>query len=358
MGEEKPILEVSGVTKAYGAALAVRGVDLAVRRGEFLTLLGPSGCGKTTLLRMIAGFETVTGGSIRIADRDATRLPPYRRNLGMVFQNLALFPHLTVGENVAFGLKVKRAPQSEIEQGVRRALELVELGHLKDRAVHQLSGGQRQRVALARALAIGPSLLLLDEPLGALDLKLRRQLQIELKQLQRRVGTTFIFVTHDQEEALGMSDRIAVMNQGRIEQLGTAKEIYDTPATAFVARFVGDNNLFEAQRNDGAGRAIRLPRLGIVRTAPRAMPEAQALLAVRPENIVLRRAPADGALSGDIVEDTYSGASVRYSIAVGTEHLVATMPCRVGEAPPFAKGDRVVIDWDDARSVLTPMDQT
>ncbi|MFM8991157.1 MAG: ABC transporter ATP-binding protein, partial [Alphaproteobacteria bacterium] len=241
---EGPVLEALEVEKNFGAFRAVDGVSLSVRRGEFLTLLGPSGCGKTTMLRMAAGFESPDRGTIRIEGADVTSVPPYSRELGFVFQNLALFPHLTVGENIAFGLEVRKVPVAEQARRIDESLQLVGLAGHAARRVHELSGGQRQRVALARALVIRPAVLLLDEPLGALDLKLRRQLQVELKGLQQRTGTTFVFVTHDQEEALTMSDRIAVMNEGRIEQLDDASAIYDRPRTRFVAQFIGDTNLF------------------------------------------------------------------------------------------------------------------
>ena len=345
------ILEAREVWKAFADHAAVRGVSIAVEPGEFLTLLGPSGCGKTTLLRMIAGFESVTRGDIFIAGERKTDAPPYRRPLGMVFQNLALFPHLTVGENVAYGLKVRRTESATIAREVAAALELVGLGPLAGRAVHQLSGGQRQRVALARALVVKPAVLLLDEPLGALDLKLRRQLQVELKNLQKRVGTTFIFVTHDQEEALSMSDRIAVMNAGQVEQLSSAKEVYDRPRTAFVASFVGDNNLFRAER-DGDG--VRLPELGVTRPAPAAPSAGGAVvLAVRPEHVRLQRAGgASGALRGTVTDETYLGSSVQYTVQAGGRAILAAMPCGTGAA--FASGDDVEVEWDAADAVLVP----
>ena len=352
------ILEAREVWKAFAGHTAVRGVSIAVEAGEFLTLLGPSGCGKTTLLRMIAGFESVTRGDIFIAGERKTDSPPYRRPLGMVFQNLALFPHLTVGENVAYGLKVRRRDGATIAREVAAALELVGLGPLAGRAVHQLSGGQRQRVALARALVVKPAVLLLDEPLGALDLKLRRQLQVELKNLQKRVGTTFVFVTHDQEEALSMSDRIAVMNGGKVEQLSSAKEIYDRPRTAFVASFVGDNNMFSAERVSGG---LRLPELGIIRQAPEAASANGALmLAVRPEHIRLQPAlVGSSALRGIVRDEVYLGSNVQYTVQAGGRSILATMPCRPGGADaPFATGDEVDIDWDAGASVLVPADRS
>jgi spermidine/putrescine ABC transporter ATP-binding subunit len=353
---EPPILDIRTVRKSYGPVLAVDDVDLEIRRGEFLTLLGPSGCGKTTLMRMIAGFETVSAGRILVDGEDMTHRPPYRRPLGMMFQNLALFPHLSVGDNVAFGLRVRREKQAVIAREVEAMLALVGLGHVADRSVHQLSGGQRQRVALARALAVKPSVLLLDEPLSALDLKLRRQLQIELKQLQQRLGTTFVFVTHDQEEALSMSDRIAVMNHGRVEQLGTAKQIYDAPRTGFVARFIGDTNFLAAELagREGEENLLRLPALGLTRRVRARVPLAAARIAltVRPEDVTLGR-PSDVApLIGTITGQAYLGAAMRYVVDTGGTTMIATVPCRVGEAPPFATGERVAVDWADARAVI------
>jgi putative spermidine/putrescine transport system ATP-binding protein len=242
---EEAAVRLDGVTKRFGDTVAVDGIDLEVRQGEFFSLLGPSGSGKTTCLRMIAGFEAPTAGIIRLKGRDVTRLAPYERDVNTVFQDYALFPHMTVAENVEYGLRVKKFPRSEREQRRRNALQRVQLAGFEGRKPSQLSGGQRQRVALARALVNQPSLLLLDEPLGALDLKLRQEMQLFLKHIQKDVGITFIYVTHDQEEALTMSDRMAVLNQGRIEQVGTAVEVYERPATEFVAGFIGTSNVIE-----------------------------------------------------------------------------------------------------------------
>ncbi len=249
-----PAVDVVGVRKTYAGTDALTGVDLQIRRGEFFTMLGPSGSGKTTLLRIIAGFVAADAGHIRLSGKDVTREPPYARNVNTVFQDYALFPHMSVHENVEYGLRVKRVPRAERRRRAQTALEMVRLPDHGERKPAQLSGGQRQRVALARAIANEPEVLLLDEPLGALDLKLRQEMQLELKRIQREVGITFVFVTHDQEEALTMSDRLAVMNRGRIEQLGSPHEVYEHPANEFVAGFIGVSNLLE---RDGSRFTIR-----------------------------------------------------------------------------------------------------
>jgi putative spermidine/putrescine transport system ATP-binding protein len=242
-----PAVRLTGLRKQYGSVAAVDGVDLEIEQGEFFTMLGPSGSGKTTLLRMIAGFERPDAGSIELGGVDVTRTPPYGRNVNTVFQDYALFPHMNIVENVEYGLRVRRVAKAERRRRAQAALEMVRLPGLGERKPVQLSGGQRQRVALARAIVNEPEVLLLDEPLGALDLKLRQEMQLELKRIQREVGITFIFVTHDQEEALTMSDRLVVVNQGRIEQLGTPVDVYERPTTAFVAGFIGVSNLLERE---------------------------------------------------------------------------------------------------------------
>ena len=289
---------------------AVDGVDLDIRDGEFFCLLGPSGSGKTTLLRMIAGFELPTEGTIRLQGEDVTSLPPFDRDVNTVFQDYALFPHMTVAENIAYGLKVKKVPKIERFRRVGEALDTVRLGGYGDRKPSQLSGGQRQRIALARALVNRPRVLLLDEPLGALDLKLRQQMQVELKDIQSAVGITFVFVTHDQEEALTMSDRIAVFHDGRIEQVGTPTEVYERPATPFVAGFVGTSNVLE-----GAAAASILGEIGS--------------FTIRPEKIRLLVRPivqaADEVMMGGVVEHVeYLGPMSRYRVRVdgGTTMLV------------------------------------
>jgi putative spermidine/putrescine transport system ATP-binding protein len=320
-------VRVAGLRKHYGDVVALGGVELTVERGEFFTLLGPSGSGKTTLLRLIAGFEQPDAGQIELAGRIVTRLPPYARNVNTVFQDYALFPHMTVAENIEYALRVRRMRKPERREKAGQALEMVRLSGLGQRKPAQLSGGQRQRVALARAIVNEPEVLLLDEPLGALDLKLRQEMQLELQHVQREVGITFVYVTHDQEEALSMSDRIAVLNHGHIEQIGPPLEVYERPRTAFVAGFIGISNLIER-----AGRQIT----------------------VRPEKIRLladdEQPPAGATVeTGQLRDIVYVGVLTRYVIDLdaGGELVVA----RQNEsAPALAPGDRrrrVRIAWRD-----------
>jgi putative spermidine/putrescine transport system ATP-binding protein len=345
------------INKSYdGRTLVVRDLDLDVRRGEFLTLLGPSGSGKTTCLMMLAGFEAPTSGEIRIRGRPVTSLPPYRRNIGMVFQNYALFPHLTVADNIAFPLSVRKRPRAEIAERVTGALDMVKLSGLGDRRPSQLSGGQQQRVALARALVFEPQLILLDEPLGALDKQLREEMQYELKRLHRAVGITMIYVTHDQAEAMTMSDRVAVFHAGRIQQLTDPRMLYDEPANAFVARFVGENNRLPGTVEAVEGRACRitLPHGGVVSclAADALAPGAHVIISVRPEQIALgeaARACANQFIAR--VEDiAYLGDHVRLRLSgdAGLE-FTAKLPNR-GAA--FRRGDTVPLGWnaEDARA--------
>jgi len=309
-------VHVSGLRKRYGDVVALGGVDLVIGAGEFFTLLGPSGSGKTTLLRLIAGFERPDAGRIELGGSDVTRVPPYARNVNTVFQDYALFPHMTVGQNIEYGLRVRRVPRADRREKVDRALAMVRLSGLGDRKPAQLSGGQRQRVALARAIVNEPQVLLLDEPLGALDFKLRQEMQIELQHVQREVGITFVYVTHDQEEALAMSDRIAVLSNGGIEQIGTPLEVYERPRTDFVAGFIGISNLIE---RDGRHMTIR--------------PEKIRLLAEGEE-------PPPGARveTGRIRDVIYVGVLTRYIVDLdaGGELVVA----RQNEQAPAATHDR------------------
>jgi spermidine/putrescine transport system ATP-binding protein len=312
------------VVKTYGDVVAVDHVDLEVRDGEFFSLLGPSGCGKTTTLRMIGGFEEATSGLIELNGEDVTWLPPYRRNVNTVFQNYALFPHLTIHENVAFGLRRKGVKDAEIRARVGEMLELVELAGFERRKPSQISGGQAQRVALARALINRPGVLLLDEPLGALDLKLRKHMQLELKRIQQEVGITFIYVTHDQEEAMTMSDRIAVMNRGRYEQLADPETLYERPATRFVAGFLGVSNLLRGRVEERGGdqAVIRLADGETVRVPAAAVGGTSEVEAgVRPEKIRLYGAGAEPPAGFNVLAGTVSDASY---IGVSTQYVVET----------------------------------
>ena len=354
------MVELRGISKRYGDLVAVRDVTLAIRRGEFLTLLGPSGCGKTTLLRMLAGFETPDAGRVLIDGEDVTALPPNRRNVNQVFQSYALFPHLTVEGNIAFGLQMKRLPKSEIAEKVRRAIDLVALQGKESAKPATLSGGQRQRVALARAIVCEPKVLLLDEPLSALDAKLRGQMQIELKTLQRTLGITFVFVTHAQEEALTMSDRIAVLHRGAIEQLGTADEIYHRPKTRFVAEFIGQANMMTAKVTGRADDDVLLTIGGelTLRANISTIPaSAQAVaISIRPEKIHLcdEDAAAENSFDAQVVGELFRGEIVQLTLrtAGGLEFAVVVSNAG-GARKPHRKGDRVrcAIHRDDIVAV-------
>ncbi|MFM2106877.1 MAG: hypothetical protein RL338_1909 [Chloroflexota bacterium] len=349
-----------GVTKRFGDFVAVDAIDLDVRDGEFFSLLGPSGCGKTTTLRMIGGFEQPTSGLIELDGHDVTWLPPYRRDVNTVFQSYALFPHLTIGENVAFGLRRKGVAADEIRRRVGEMLELVELAGYEGRRPGQISGGQAQRVALARALINRPRVLLLDEPLGALDLKLRKQMQLELKRIQQEVGITFVYVTHDQEEAMTMSDRIAVMNHGRYEQLGDPEMLYERPATRFVASFLGVSNLLPVEKAGSAGDhdLFALPDGTTIRGRRGGDGAAQGApgpiaLGVRPEKIRLtyrHEAVANGAnrLDGVVRSASYLGVSTQYVVEFGDERTVSVFEQnieRATKAELWAAGDEVALSW-------------
>jgi spermidine/putrescine transport system ATP-binding protein len=325
-------VELHGVTKRFEDVVAVDSLDLNIHHGEFLSLLGPSGCGKTTTLRLIAGFERPDDGQILIDGKDVAALPPYRRDVNTVFQSYALFPHLSVIENVAYGLKQRGLRRPARHARALELLRLVKLDQLANRKPRQLSGGQQQRVALARALVLAPKVLLLDEPLGALDLKVRKGLQIELKRIQSEIGITFVYVTHDQEEALAMSDRVAVMNEGRIEQLGPPQEIYDAPATGFVADFIGETNFI---RRNGTVLAIRPEQLRITRD----------------------RSGQPGALAGEVVTAMVIGPAIQCLIKAenGQEILVRQQRSGDGEVEALQQGERVVLTWDeDAALRLDP----
>jgi spermidine/putrescine transport system ATP-binding protein len=359
-------LEFRHVAKNFGDVRAVDDVSFRVRRGEFLSLLGPSGCGKTTSLRMIAGFERPTAGEIFLDGRPVGDTPPYRRNVNTVFQHYALFPHKSVFDNVAFGLRMKRLAPAAIAAGVDRMLALVELPGIGGRFPHQLSGGQQQRVALARALINEPTVLLLDEPLGALDLKVRRRMQQELKRIHREVGVTFVYVTHDQEEALTMSDRLAVMSHGRIEQLDTPATIYERPATRFVASFIGLTNLFPGAVEAREGPRVIVHLDGGLRVRADApagtAPGAKVDVAVRPEKIQMaldKPAAAANTLQGTVVDFVYQGAVTEYQVAPasGSPVRVVVQNSREAWEPERVPvGHRVYLSWPEGASLVLPAD--
>jgi len=320
-----PALRLQGIRKNYGPVIAVDGIDLEVGEGEFFTLLGPSGSGKTTLLRLIAGFERADAGRIELGGRDVTSVPPYARETNTVFQDYALFPHMTVGDNIGYGLRVKGVPRAERRERVQRALRMVRLVGLEGRRPNQLSGGQRQRVALARAVINEPEVLLLDEPLGALDLKLRQEMQLELKRIQKAVGITFVYVTHDQEEALTMSDRMAVMANGQIQQIGPPVEVYERPATEFVAGFIGISNVLE---RDGVRFVIRPEKLRLLEPG--------------------EKADAGMSVEAGIVEQViYVGMTTRYAVRLDRGELLVAVRQNM-DAPGHAQsyeGRRVNVAW-------------
>ena len=352
-------VRLESVTKRFGDFTAVDDLSLDVRHGEFFSLLGPSGCGKTTTLRMIGGFEDVTAGSIFLGDRDVTDLPPFVRPVNTVFQNYALFPHLDVFENIAFGLRRRRTPAGEIRHQVAAMLDLVDLPGYERRKPNQLSGGQQQRIALARALVNNPDVLLLDEPLGALDLKLRKQMQVELKRIQSEIGITFIFVTHDQEEAMTMSDRIAVMRNGRIEQLGQPEELYERPRTQFVAGFLGVSNLLDGEVQGRAGDLveIRLTDGTVVRAPAVATNGATSVrVGIRPEKLrVLPRGAendsGDGEtnrLEGTVLDASYIGVSTQYLVQTADGHKLTVYAQNLeigGAGEAIADGETVRLAW-------------
>jgi spermidine/putrescine transport system ATP-binding protein len=357
-GVSEPDIRLDGVIKRFGETVAVDGLDLSIERGAFYALLGPSGCGKTTTLRMIGGFEDPTEGRVNVAGQDVTDLPPYKRDVNTVFQSYALFPHLDVQKNVAFGLERKKLGKAEVKQRVSDALELTQLGGLERRRPSQLSGGQQQRVALARALVNRPRVLLLDEPLGALDLRLRKQLQVELKRIQQEVGITFVHVTHDQEEAMALADVIAVMNEGKIEQAGSGAELYEKPRTAFVARFLGESNLIAGTLEQGGsftthdGARLTIPDTGSAL--------GEYLCGVRPEKVALIPA-ADGdapsglnVLHGRVELASFLGVSIQYLVRTpGGEELTVIQQNTGGQEPhSIGPGREVLITWQPQHTFL------
>jgi putative spermidine/putrescine transport system ATP-binding protein len=346
-------LEMERLSKHFGHTVAVREVSLSVGDGEFVVLLGPSGCGKTTTLRMIAGFVAPTGGRVRLGGADVTGLPPWKRNTGMVFQSYALFPHLTVAQNVAFGLEMRRVAKQEVAPRVAEALRLVRLEGLSERLPRQLSGGQQQRVALARALVIRPDVLLLDEPLSNLDAKLRETVRVEIRELQRQLSITTVMVTHDQEEALIMADRLVVMSDGAVRQVGTQQELYEHPADRFVAGFVGRSNLLPGTMVR-PGRFETAGGIGIACVANGA--PGPAVIALRPERLVVGPAAAglDNRLSGTVELVSYLGSSIDVHVRVSSgDRVVVSQPNRAdGQVPK--EGDTVEVGWTREAAVVLP----
>ena len=341
------MVELRNVTKRFGTFEALKEASFEIRAGEFMTFLGPSGCGKTTCLRLISGFDTPSSGQILLDGKDVTFEPPYRRDVNQVFQNYALFPHLSIYENIAFGLRMKKIPSAQIRERVDRVVKMTSLQDFTERKPAQLSGGQRQRVALARAIVCEPKVLLLDEPLSALDAKLRTQMRVELKQLQKKLGITFIFVTHDQEEALTMSDRVAVINAGRVEQIGTVNEIYYKPATRFVASFIGESNIVEAEilRAEGELLYCRLEGgLELAVRSPKPPAHSQILLSLRPEKIRLTRenTGARNSFPGTIEMEIFKGAMDELTISVQGGLQLGAVLANDGQAESdFHEGERV-----------------
>jgi ABC-type Fe3+/spermidine/putrescine transport system ATPase subunit len=336
----EPLVRLRGVSKSYGPVAAVRPLDLDIHRGDFVAILGPSGCGKTTLLRIIGGFVMPTSGTVEIGGQDVTRLGPEKRPSNMVFQGYGLFPHMSVRQNIAYGLRIAKRPKGEIAERVAQALQLVHLEELADRPIHELSGGQQQRVALARALVMRPQVLLLDEPLAALDLKLRQAMQEELRRIHHEIGGTFVFVTHDQGEALALASRIAVMEAGVLVQEGDAEEIYARPKTRFVSTFIGEANVFEGRRDNGAVAfaGLRVPSPGR---------DGKVTLIVRPEDVRLgaRELAADVVFEGIVEDMIYLGSFVKYRIALaGGQKLTASSADRALRLG-LAVGRPVRVGW-------------
>ncbi len=353
----QPFIQFETVSKSFGSVTVIDSLDLTIHKGEFLSLLGPSGSGKTTILMMLAGFERPTRGAITLEGTRIDQLPPYRREMGVVFQNYALFPHMTVAENVAFPLEMKRLPRAEITRKVERALDMVRLAHLKDRRPSQLSGGQQQRIALTRALVFEPRVILMDEPLGALDKQLREHMQLEIRELHKRLGLTIVFVTHDQSEALTMSDRIAVFNSGKIEQIDSPHVIYDTPRTRFVAQFIGETNLIEADvinlQNGQATITLGKDLVAKVSAAPELAEGQKAWFSLRPERMRLGVDPAgENALHMTIADCIYHGDHMR--VQLRRDSFTFTARCeRLGGS--WTVGAPVVVSFDPRDcTVLAP----
>ncbi|WP_185984644.1 ABC transporter ATP-binding protein [Aureimonas mangrovi] len=338
-------LKLDNISKTYGAIVALQPMQLQVEPGELIALLGPSGCGKTTTLRIVAGFEPPDRGRVLIGDRDVTALSPNMRDIGLMFQNYALFPHMSVAENVGFGLKMRKVAKAEAQSRVSAALDMVRMGAFAERSIGQLSGGQQQRIALARSLVVNPSVLLLDEPLGALDRKLREEMQFELRQLQRRFGITSILVTHDQEEALTMSDRVAVMNAGAIMQIGEPKAIYDRPSSVFVSEFLGTSNLFAGEIRGGTFRSSESAKLAVSCDEP----DGPAILVFRPERLLIKP-QGKGKLEARVRDVVFRGSQYTYELDAGQRDRPIIVYSQ--HAHPIDADGVVGIDWTQAPVVL------
>lgn len=360
-------ITLSSVTKKFGDTVAVDDVSLQIEGGEFFSLLGPSGCGKTTTLRIIGGFVYPTAGEVFINGELMAETPPYRRPVNTVFQNYALFPHKTVAQNIAFGLQMKKLPKTEISDAIERSLDLIQLPGYGERKPNELSGGERQRVALARALINEPTILLLDEPLSALDLKLRKQMQLELKALQRKVGITFVYVTHDQGEAMTLSDRIAVMNEGKILQVGTPSEIYDSPQNCFVADFIGTSNFFEGTLMKTDGKLAEVvsntnPSFKLLGKHSEGIPiDASVTVVVRPEQVDISTEPnpdVPNCLCGVIQDESYLGTTVQYTVQTDypTPLIIHQQNIGVKEIHRFRQGDTVYLQWTAESAIVLKVD--
>ncbi|MFG1189169.1 ABC transporter ATP-binding protein [Xanthobacter flavus] len=353
-------VSLRGIGKTFQGTTALEAATLDIRKGEFFSLLGPSGCGKTTLLRIIGGFEHPTRGELLIGGKPMLDRRPFERRTNMVFQHGALFPHLTVAQNIAFGLEMSRQPRATIDRRVAEALDMVRLADFGGRGIDQLSGGQRQRVALARALVNDPEVLLLDEPLGALDLKLRLQMQDELKRLHREIGGTFVFVTHDQGEAISMSDRIAVMSRGRIEQVGAPRDIYEQPASRFVAEFMGHSNFYEGTVSlnppEGAGEVMIRGAPSPCRVPPAFAAGSPVFVALRYERVEVVAAQASGGgMEGTLVEETYLGPTIQRTVDLGAMGRIISDTANNGREAPLGAGARVRVRWTpDSPTLLAP----
>ncbi len=356
MEERRAIVEIKNVNKIFGENHVVHDLDLTIYEGEFLTMLGPSGCGKTTILRMIGGFEEPSGGQILVEGERVEEKEPFERNVNTVFQSYALFPHMDIFNNVAYGLKMKKVKKEEISRRVKEMLALVQLNGFEKRYPSQLSGGQKQRVAIARALINRPKVLLLDEPLGALDLKLRKEMQLELKNLQKKLGITFVYVTHDQEEALAMSDRIAVMNQGYLDQLDTPEKVYEKPVTRFVADFIGESNIFEATMSEITGNTASIGlevgyALGLAEEGVTYAPSEMVYACVRPEKVLFSQETIEGFnIKGVVREQIYVGNIIKSNVIIANGQTVKISRLDIDEVPKV--GERINLYWNSDDVVI------